>query len=809
MALHIPGYKIIKILGKGGMATVYLAVQEIFEREVALKVMAKGLTEDPSFGQRFMREAQIVSKLAHPNIVTVYDVGVHDGAYYLSMEYIRGSDLKHARKELNFLHKITIVKQIASALDISGAKGYVHRDIKPENIMVESGTRRAVLMDFGIARATEADISVTQAGTAIGTPHYMSPEQAKGLEVDSRADLYSLGVVLFYIIVGYVPFEGDSAVAIGIRHITEAIPELPAHLKDMQWFIDKAMAKSPDDRFQSGAEFIAALESIDLEFIAKNANKLSNASFTAPIDSPTVISDIPLHRYGDSSRKNSEPESFTLSFKSIDTSPILNIRWPLYMALSIVTLLAASGIYLVATYEPTPIEKAATTLANSSAHAALGNLVLGKTTSLTPEQEARVERLSKAIEASLKKIQLQTGQYDEDEVTKVVGLYRELLNLTPNNQAILDKLDGLADALTAELAPRFNQGDFKEAQRILASIITLFPKFESSELKRVRSQMTQRSKLENLLEKGQNAWNRQQYVEPIDDNANDYYQAALALAPELIPAQEGIANIAQYYVGQTQKALRNAEPALARQAIHMALTVQPNYAPALELESQILSSSSLEEKISTLLDQAQRHQKNDRYFAPKQQNAFETYTTILALDRHNTEASKQQESLLSKQHNRLSELIAKGEIASAQEMMQTLVSAQPNLTIIQKLNTSVTNEINTYQYQHMPRIDTVRASGAGRIELTQRQPRTIAVSNKIFFKFDYFNFNSGKVLLQAQLIDHASNRALANKPIFVDGPQGQSEFVLDLDRSGLKAGSYRLELILSNKTIAEFIFKIG
>ncbi|MDZ7925219.1 MAG: protein kinase [Marinagarivorans sp.] len=808
MALHIPGYKITKILGKGGMATVYLAVQEIFEREVALKVMAKGLTEDPSFGQRFMREAQIVSKLAHPNIVTVYDVGVHDGTYYLSMEYISGSDLKHARKELNFLHKIAIVKQIASALDVAGAKGYVHRDIKPENIMVESATRRAVLMDFGIARASEADVSVTQAGTAIGTPHYMSPEQAKGLEVDTRADLYSLGVVLFYIITGYVPFEGDSAVAIGIRHITEAIPELPAHLKDMQWFIDKSMAKSPDQRFQSGAEFIAALDSIDLDYIAKNANRLGNSADAAPLDSPTIISEAPVHRYGDSSRRN-EPESFTLSFQINEAAPILNIRWPLYMALSIVTLLAASGVYLVATYEPTPIENAATILANSSAHAALGNLILGKTSPLTPAQEARAERLGAAIEASLKTIHLQTGQYDDVEVTKVVGFYRELLQLTPNNPAVINKLNDLATALTAELDPRFNRGDFKEAQRILASIITLFPKYESPELKRARSQMTQRSKLEDLLAKGQRAWNQEQLVEPMDDNANDYYQAALALAPDLIPAKEGITNIAQYYVAQSQKALRNAEPALARQAIHLALTVLPSYPPALELEGQILSSSTLEEKISALLDQAQRHQKNARYFAPAQQNAFATYTAILALDRHNTEAQIQQESLLAKQHTLLSQVIAAGKIDDAQKIMEELASSQPNLTIIQKLQATIADEITTYQYQHLPRIGTIKASGVGHIDLTQRQPRTIAVSDKIFFKFDYFNLNEGKVLLQAQLIDHSSNKALTSKPIFVNGPQGQSEFVLDLDRSGLKAGRYRLELILSNKTIVEFTFNIG
>ncbi len=267
MSVEIPGYKVLRILGRGGMAKVYLAIQEVFEREVALKVMSKALAEDPNFGQRFFREAKIVSKLVHPNIVTVHDVGMHDGYCYLSMEYIDGQDLKHAVHSMDLRQKIRAVYDIAKALDYAGSKGYVHRDIKPENIMFHTSDGRAVLMDFGIARAAESDTQVTQAGTAIGTPHYMSPEQAKGKAVDHRSDIYSLGVVLFYILAGHVPFDAESAVAIGIKHITEPIPLLPSMYDALQPVVDKMMSKDLSKRYQNAKELMADLDLIDLEVL--------------------------------------------------------------------------------------------------------------------------------------------------------------------------------------------------------------------------------------------------------------------------------------------------------------------------------------------------------------------------------------------------------------------------------------------------------------------------------------------------------------------------------------------------------------
>ncbi|MEX1033526.1 MAG: protein kinase [Cellvibrionaceae bacterium] len=265
--IDIPGYKIVRTLGRGGMASVYLAIQESFEREVALKVMNAALSEDPKFTARFLHEARIVSRLMHPNIVTVYDVGVQDNQHYLSMEYVPGLDLKHKRKFLTPPQSLQVIRDVAKALDYAGKKGYVHRDVKPENIMLHDEDGRAVLMDFGIACLADTSSGMTQTGTAIGTPHYMSPEQAKGRQVDSRSDIYSLGVVLYLLLTGHVPYDADSAVAVGIKHVQDDIPRLPGNLLVLQPIINKVLAKNPNDRYQSGAELVAAIDAVTDEDI--------------------------------------------------------------------------------------------------------------------------------------------------------------------------------------------------------------------------------------------------------------------------------------------------------------------------------------------------------------------------------------------------------------------------------------------------------------------------------------------------------------------------------------------------------------
>ncbi|NIB40205.1 protein kinase [Pseudomaricurvus alkylphenolicus] len=291
--IDIPGYRILRTLGKGGMAEVYLAIQESFEREVAIKVMSLHLAPDSSFSERFIREAKIVSRLVHPNIVTVYDVGVVGDSHFLSMEYIPGDDLKKARHGLSLKRRLEVIRDVGRALSYAGKKGIVHRDVKPENIMLHEEDGRAVLMDFGIARPQDVASSMTQTGTAIGTPHYMSPEQARGQAVDQRSDVYSLGIVLFLLLAGHIPFDAESAVAIGIKHVAEPIPMLPAHVQLFQPIINRVLSKDPAHRFQTGEEFIAALDALPKEEIDKIDERLqqqqARAVMQSDADAPTVM----------------------------------------------------------------------------------------------------------------------------------------------------------------------------------------------------------------------------------------------------------------------------------------------------------------------------------------------------------------------------------------------------------------------------------------------------------------------------------------------------------------------------------------
>ncbi|NQD38796.1 protein kinase [Permianibacter sp. IMCC34836] len=261
--IAIPGYRIVRPLGQGGMATVYLAVQESFEREVALKIMAPELLQaDPSYAERFLREARIVARLIDPHIVTVHDVGVSNGLHYLAMEYIPGDDLRKHRQHLSLAQALGVLKQIAQALEHAHLQGYVHRDIKPENILIHRQSGRAVLTDFGIARPLGADDDSQQFGGTIGTPAFMSPEQALGQVIDHRSDLYSLGVVCYFLLTGKVPFAGDAPAIVGMKHALDPVPRLPAPLALCQPLIDTALAKHPNQRYQTGAEFAAAIDAL-------------------------------------------------------------------------------------------------------------------------------------------------------------------------------------------------------------------------------------------------------------------------------------------------------------------------------------------------------------------------------------------------------------------------------------------------------------------------------------------------------------------------------------------------------------------
>ena len=219
MDLQIPGYRIERELGQGGMATVYLAIEEKFERHVALKVMDRKLAADPKFTERFIREGRYVAKLDHPNIVNVFDAGVADGHYYLAMQYLSGGTLENRLKQgLSVSDGLSIIKAVAGALGYAHEQDIFHRDVKPQNILFyPNGT--PVLSDFGVAKAAESSLMLTATGAALGSPLYMSPEQIENKPVDARTDLYALGIILYEILTGQMPYRAEQPLAVLFKHL--------------------------------------------------------------------------------------------------------------------------------------------------------------------------------------------------------------------------------------------------------------------------------------------------------------------------------------------------------------------------------------------------------------------------------------------------------------------------------------------------------------------------------------------------------------------------------------------------------------
>ncbi|HET9073459.1 MAG TPA: PASTA domain-containing protein [Solirubrobacteraceae bacterium] len=259
-------YRIESRLGTGGMADVYLAEDQQLERQVALKLLHRRFAEDPGFVERFRREAQSAANLQHPHVVAVYDRGAWDGTYYIAMEYLQGRTLKQVIREeapLDPVRAIDITLGVLKATRFAHRRGVIHRDLKPHNVMLDDQDHVKVT-DFGIARAGASDM--TETGSIMGTAQYLSPEQAQGLAVAESSDLYSIGVVLYELLTGRVPFDAESAVTIALKHVSEA-PVAPSHFNAaippaLEQTVLWALNKNAADRPQNADQFISVLEGI-------------------------------------------------------------------------------------------------------------------------------------------------------------------------------------------------------------------------------------------------------------------------------------------------------------------------------------------------------------------------------------------------------------------------------------------------------------------------------------------------------------------------------------------------------------------
>jgi serine/threonine protein kinase len=260
-------FEVIEELGRGGMATVYKAYQESLNRYVALKVLLPSLAQDANLVQRFLREAEAAAALKHPHVITIHDIGSQGDLHYIVAEYLEGltlAQLLEQEGQLSSERVLHIVQQVADALDHAHRQGYVHRDIKPSNIMINPAQNDHVtLMDFGLVRVVGGS-QLTRSGSIVGTPDYMSPEQAKGQELDQRADIYSLGVTVYHMLTGIVPFAKPTPHAVMMAHVTEEPPSMTSLGQqtpiEVEAVVIKSMAKEPQDRYQWAGEMARDLE---------------------------------------------------------------------------------------------------------------------------------------------------------------------------------------------------------------------------------------------------------------------------------------------------------------------------------------------------------------------------------------------------------------------------------------------------------------------------------------------------------------------------------------------------------------------
>lgn len=277
-------YRLVRRIGAGGMADVWCADDEMLNRRVALKFLLERYASDQDFVERFKREAAAAAGLQHPNVVSVYDRGEHEGRPFIAMEYVEGASLKDLiDRGLSAGEAIEIIRQVLAGARFAHARGIIHRDLKPQNVLVDR-EGRARVADFGIARAGPSEI--TQTGSVLGTAQYLSPEQAQGFDTTATSDLYSVGAMLYEALTGQVPFDADSPVAVALKQVSE-IPRPPSELNpnipaSLDAVVLKALAKEPANRFQSADEFSAALAAAEADPSAYTTDTASYAAVPTP-----------------------------------------------------------------------------------------------------------------------------------------------------------------------------------------------------------------------------------------------------------------------------------------------------------------------------------------------------------------------------------------------------------------------------------------------------------------------------------------------------------------------------------------------
>lgn len=624
--IEIPGYKIIKQLGRGGMATVYLALQESVDREVALKIMSPALMVDPNFGERFLREARIAAKLHHRHVVGVHDVGKHGDIHYIAMEFVSGGSAhREDGKPVDPTYVLRVVREIATALAYAHSKGFVHRDVKPDNILMRDDGSSA-LTDFGIARANDSATRMTRTGAVIGTPHYMSPEQARGRPLDGRADLYSLGCVLYEMLMGRVPYQADDPLAVGIMHITEPVPKLAPNLQPIQPILDRLMAKTPEERYQTGTDVADEIRELELDIAegqfphlalpdeAYRRRVFSEHSRTQRMPTPPPdhelargrsepsLGNVPTMAEGNSMPTRLTPSVPLASRRSTAAEPAR--RWP-WVVLALVLVLAG-GAYLF--------------------RAQLGALL--------PESDvaALLTRAGAAVEAN----RLTEGDGNARD------LYQAVLQIDPDNSQARDGILRIGTVLISRADEARAAGNLDIAKSLANQAEELLQGGPAIADLRARLQEAEAAKtrLDELIPKAEAAFAAGNYV-GTPDSAYELYQQVMSVDAANAIAPNGIAKILDVLGTRADAELKAGDHAAASLTIQAITSISPNFAQLADLKARLSEAQGdALDALSNDLERAARLFADGALAPPSEPNALSLYQSVLARDPANVPAKQ-------------------------------------------------------------------------------------------------------------------------------------------------------------------------
>jgi serine/threonine-protein kinase PpkA len=559
---EIPGYKILSELGQGGIATVYLAVQESLDRQVALKVMSPLLAMEPDYAERFIREGRTVAQLSHPNIITVYDIGLQKHQLFIAMEYIPGGNMRTLMQKHQHDPEwaLSVAGQIALALGYAHKAGIVHRDVKPENILFrENGA--AVLTDFGIAKTITSNTNLTRAGTVIGTPKYMSPEQTDGLGNDPRTDIYSLGIILFEMLTGHVPYDSENSMAVLYAHVHSPIPELPDDLSDLQPLLNNLLAKKEADRPDNCDELaeIIRITRRERHYALKDSDTIHETGLDTELQTTTHPG---LKRPQKKQLKVNKFSQFTGSLREYffpadarRTMGKIHVKRLLATLVAVILVIVIISLWID---EPENIADNADTEQLAVDPAGIEHreiLTAPDTSSLTN----RTPVLSADIDDAT-----YTGAEDKDVVTK------------QKNQTQLLISRFLADESNDELVRQQQQ--------------EIEPADNKNEDGKTAALSNRQKKINQLLTSARIAVQEERITMPGDDNAVSYYKQVLELSPQNRRAIRGLNVSGDILVEKAKQLYESKQEDLALKQIDNALKLIPEHNNLISLKQSIEAS---------------------------------------------------------------------------------------------------------------------------------------------------------------------------------------------------------------------------